>query len=210
MAQVDLGANQSLTFTGTGTSNNRNEISGAITGTGSSGLTKSGTGTLLLSNVGLSSDFAGPTVLLQGRLQLGAANQIPDGSNLVLSGGVFDTGGFSDTIGALTLAGTVTIDFQLTDSVSLLFADSHSQLWNLGTLNIINFTPGADFLRFGSDSSGLTAGQLAQISFNGVQASINAAGFVQPVPEPGIASALLLTIGLIAATRRHRSDTGSI
>jgi autotransporter-associated beta strand protein len=212
MAQIDLGASQSLTVTGTGTGvSTRNEISGTISGTGTSGLNKAGTGTLLLSNATLSkSDYIGPTTLLQGRLQLGAADQIPDGSTLVLSGGVFDTGGFSDTVGALSLAGTVTIDFGLSNSVFLLFGDSHSQLWNAGTLNIINFTPGADFLRFGSDSNGLTADQLAQISFNGAQASIDSAGFVQPVPESGTASVMLMALGFVVGGSRLRKRDAAV
>ena len=166
MAQIDLGTNHVLTFDGTGSSaTTRNEIRGGITGN-SSGLTKTGPGTLLLANPGLESDYSGPTTVVSGRLQLGRANQIPNASKLALNGGVFDTGGFSDTMGALILGGSATIDFGTTNTVSLIFGDSHLELWSVGTLNITNFTVGADTLRFGSDASALTVGQLAQISFD--------------------------------------------
>lgn len=205
MAQIDLGTNHVLTFDGTGTSaTTRNEIRGGITGN-SSGLIKTGTGTLLLDNPGvLESDYSGATTVVSGRLQLGRANQIPDASKLVLNGGTFDTGGFSDTMGALILGGNATIDFGTTNTVSLVFGDSHLELWGVGTLTITNFTVGADTLRFGTDASALTVGQLAQISFNGVPASISSTGFVQPIPEPGVPAMILSGLGLLGFYRRHR------
>jgi autotransporter-associated beta strand protein len=203
MAQIDLGTNHVLTVDGTGTSpTTRNELSAGITGT-LSGLTKAGTGTLVLNNPGLQSDYTGPTTILSGRLQLGRANQIPDASKLVLNGGIFDTGGFSDVLGALLLGGSATIDFGFSDAVSLQFADSHLELWGSGTLNIINFSPGADTLRFGSNSSALTAPQLAQISFNGMPASISSTGFLIPIPEPGVPTTILLGLGILGFQRRH-------
>jgi len=205
MAQIDLGTNHVLTVDGTGTSApTRNELSAGITGT-LSGLTKAGTGTLVLNNPGLESDYTGPTTLLSGRLQLGRANQIPNASKLILNGGLFDTGGFSDVLGALLLGGNATIDFGFSDSVSLQFADSHLELWGAGTLNIVNFTPGADTLRIGSNASGLTLSQLDQISFNGVPASITSMGFVVPVPEPGVPVTILSSLGVLGFHRRHRN-----
>ncbi len=209
MAQVDLGDDRVLTFDGTGTSaTTRNEIRGKITGTlgFTAGLTKTGTGTLLLDN---SDDvnpnaYTGPTIVQNGKLQLGRANQIPDTSKLVLNGGTFDTGGFSDTMGALVLGGSATIDFGTTNTVSLVFGDSHLELWSVGTLNITNFTVGADTLRFGTDASALTVGQLAQISFNGMPASISSTGFVQPIPEPGVPAIILSGLGVFGFYRRHR------
>ena len=209
MAQIDLGTNHVLTVDGSGTSDTtRNELSAGITGT-LSGVTKAGTGTLVLSNPGLESDYTGPTTLMSGRLQLGRANQIPNASKLVLNGGLFDTGGFSDVLGALLLGGSATIDFGFSDAVSLEFADSHLELWGAGTLNVINFTPGADTLRFGANASALTAAQLEQISFNGMPASISSTGFLAPIPEPGVPVTILSGLGILGFHRRHRNRRAS-
>jgi autotransporter-associated beta strand protein len=204
LAQIDLGSSHVLTVDGTGnTPTSRNEIKGGITGTLTSGLTKAGAGTLLLDNAGPASDYTGPTTLLNGRLQLGRANQIPDTSKLVLTGGTFDTGGFSDTLGALLLNGNATIDFGVSDVVSLIFSDSDLELWSMDTLTILNFTVGADTLRVGTDASGLTATQLAQINFNGTPATITSTGFLVPVPEPGVSAALLSSLGVFGFYRRR-------
>lgn len=206
LAQIDIGTNQVLTVDGTGTTAAaRNEIRGSITGM-TSGLTKAGTGTLLIDNQGTASSYTGPTTLLNGRLQLGRADQIPDTSKLVLNGGVFDTGGFSDTIGALVLGGNATIDLGVSDVVSLIFGDSDLELWSAGTLTILNYTPGSDSLRFGTDASALTAAQLAQITFDGTAATITSTGFLVPVPEPGVSVVLLSSLGIFGFHRRRRNQ----
>ena len=169
-------------------------------------MTKTGTGTLLLDNPGLESDYSGPTTVVNGRLQLGRANQIPNASKLVLNGGTVGTGGFSDTLGALVLGGAATIDFGTTNPVLLGFGDSHLELWSVGTLSITNFTVGADTRRFGSDANALTVRQLAQISFDGMPASISSTGFLQPIPEPGVPAIILSGLGVLGFCRRHRRD----
>lgn len=206
-AYVDLGGN-ALTVDGTGTTaTTRNEIRGNITGSTGSGLTKAGTGTLLLDNTDTDfpSNYTGPTTISNGRLQLGRSNQIPDASKLVLNGGTFDTGGFSDTMGALVLGGNATIDFGVTDVVSLIFSDSDLELWSAGTLTILNYTQGADSLRFGTDASALTSAQLAQITFNGTAATITSTGFLVPVPEPSVSAALLSCLSVFGFNRRRRN-----
>jgi autotransporter-associated beta strand protein len=206
VAQIDLGGGNVLTVGGTGnTATTRNEIKGGITGTTTSGLTKAGTGTLLLDNAGLPSDYTGPTTILSGRLQLGRANQIPNTSKLVLNGGTFDTGGFSDTLGPLLLNGDATIDFGISDMVSLIFSESEFELWGAATLTILNYTPGEDSLRIGTNASGLTQTQLAQINFNGTPATITNTGFLVPVPEPGVSTALLASLSILGFHRRHRN-----
>lgn len=204
LAQVDLDNDRVLTIDGTGTtSTTRNEIRGGISGTATSGVTKIGTGTLLLDNPGLPSDYTGPTTVVNGRLQLGRPNQIPNASKLVLNGGIFDTGGFSDTLGALRLGGSATIDFGTSDTVSLILGDSHLELWSAGTLNILGFNAGLDTLRFGTDANGLTTSQLAQISFDGIAATISNMGFVQPIPEPGVSAIILAGLLVVGSHRRH-------
>lgn len=80
-------------------------LSGAVTG--STSFSKTGAGTLELTNTG--NAWTGTTFIDSGTLRLGASNVIPQ-SNLTVkrangssANGVFDLGGFSETIGGLTL-----------------------------------------------------------------------------------------------------------
>src|SRR5205823_980384 len=82
-------------------------ISGPITGTGTTGLIKTGAGILVLSSTGNS--WTGATTVNGGLLQLGAAEVIPNTSALVVaSTGNFDLKGFTETVASLTGAGMVT------------------------------------------------------------------------------------------------------
>ncbi len=79
---------------------------------------------------------AAPVILRGGTLALAAANRISDAASLALSsGGVFSTGGFSETLGALTLGSDATIDLGAGASI-LHLADSSASLWSPGTLTI--------------------------------------------------------------------------
>ena len=84
---------------------------------------------------------------------------------------VFNTGGFSETLGALTLTvATTTAHIDLGTGASVLhFADSSAATWS-GFLEIDEWSGspaggGPDELFFGSTSSGLTGGQFADITF---------------------------------------------
>ncbi len=182
--------------------NGANTLSGTVTVNG-------GTLTLAASSGSALGSVSSLTVNSGGTLQLGASNQINDSATTTLNGGTFNTGGLSEHVGALTLQSTSTIDLSSGASV-IAFANSHSISWT-GTLNIYNWsgTPwtggGTDELFFGTDSTGLTATQLADIQFYSgtgtgaytVGALILANGEVVPVPEvrtflPGVLALLVL------------------
>ena len=79
---------------------------GKITGT--TGLTKNGSGTATIANTG-GNDYTGPTAVNAGTLVLGADNVIGDGSAVSVSGGAtLNIGAQNDATGALTLVdGTI-------------------------------------------------------------------------------------------------------
>ncbi len=81
------------------------KLSGALTGTGTSGLTKTGAGTLELTNTG--NNYSGATTIIGGALRISAAGALSANSNLVLNGGVLElnNANFSQTLG--TAAGQV-------------------------------------------------------------------------------------------------------
>src|SRR5262249_40964183 len=79
------------------------------------------------------------------------------------------------------------------------FANSSAVTWTTGAiLNLANWNPNTTFLRFGTDSTGLTSAQLSQIEFNGSglgTATLDSQGYViSPVPEPSC----VLLIGAVA------------
>ncbi len=81
-------------------------LSGVVTGTGGAGLTSQGAGTLVLTNAG--NDYGGDTTVWGGTLQLGSSEVIPDASVVVITQGVLDINGRTETVGGLTLGADVT------------------------------------------------------------------------------------------------------
>jgi autotransporter-associated beta strand protein len=158
--------------------------------------------------LGITVDQAIPSssslILLNGSDIGGASDQVSN------TPPVFNTGGHNQTFNQLFLAGLNsliprTIDFNnghgsLTfagNSSSLVWTSTPSVVWgdsNPGaiTLVITNFQLGTTQLRFGTTSSGLTAGQLAQIKFadyTNAPGQISSSGYVTPiVPQPIINS----------------------
>jgi autotransporter-associated beta strand protein len=204
------------------------------TGINGIGLTLDNTGTLVL---GGTNSYAGTTTINHGTLvltgsvdgttgiaipdgtlRLGAANRIADSATLTLTTGTFDSAGFSDTLGAVTLAGSARIALGAGASI-LHFADSSSAPWN-GLLSVADWSGspgggGTDQLFFGNNTAGLTANQLAQIQFidpfgpgSGVTgARILATGELVAIPEPSITCISLLGgIGLLCARRGQRFE----
>ena len=135
-----------------------------------------------------------------GELELNGANAI-NGANIeVLSTHnlLLDVNSSQLSMGAVSLgAGVLTIDVDagVTD---LFFADSSAQTWGGGTVAINGFQEGV--IKFGSDSSGLTSGQLAAI--DGGIYGLTGLGYLTVVPEPATLGLVLFGgVGLLAARR---------
>ncbi len=159
-----------------------------------------------------------------GTLSLGASHRINNNVDIELSGGTFDTGGFSERVDTLTLSASSTIDLG-SGSSTLLFSDSSAETWDSSAiLSITNWSGstsggGTDVIRFGNNTSALTTTQLNQIRF------VNPVGFnpgiynaiilsngeiVPVVPEPStiIFGGLLVAVGLCDLYRRYRRKRG--
>jgi len=128
---------------------------------GSAGITKTGAGTIVISG---SNTYTGDTNISNGILMLGADNVIPDTSDVVLNGGTFDTNGYDDTAGNLTLDTTSTINLAGGNSI-INFSTMNN---NAGTLSVWNWdgiagtTGGNDQLIFNTNFG---AGPFANIDF---------------------------------------------
>lgn len=206
------GSAASWTKYGTGTL----EFSGGTANT-YTGQTIINAGTLRLNKASGVDAISGSSITVNsgGTLLLSQHNQIKNSTNLILNGGTFSTGdttGFSEKLGTLTLSANSTIN--LGTGIHLLqFDDSSALAWS-GTLTIYGWTgtigttgtQGKIF--FGSNASGLTALQLAQISFNGFGpgAILLSSGELVPVaiPEAGPVFAAIALAALFAWRERKR------
>lgn len=174
---------------------------GNIVGVG--GLTKGGTGTLFLGGTNANT-FSGGTIINVGAIVATKANALGSGGLTLSPGTTFNAGGFNQTLGALTVAGSgARLDFGALAGTNILsFANSSGLSW-AGTLTIFNFDPNTDRLRFGTSATGLTFSQLTDITFNGFApgALIDPLGYVT-VPEPSTLCLCFLG-GLTLALRRN-------
>ncbi|MEP9359555.1 autotransporter-associated beta strand repeat-containing protein [Sphingomonas sp. KR3-1] len=96
---VELGAQLTI-----GAGNADSSFAGVLTGT--SGITKTGTGTLILSGA---NSYGGTTVLTGGTLRLAAGGTLGTGNVSMTSGTTLDLAGIATTIGTLAGGGTVAI-----------------------------------------------------------------------------------------------------
>lgn len=116
----------------TGGSNASTTYDGNIMGTG--GLTKTGTGTMVLSGT---NSYSGATTISGGTLALGNDNVLSNNSSLILNGGTLAVNGYNDTVGTLTLSASSTIDF---NSITSVFTISSFSSTVNGILTIDNWT----------------------------------------------------------------------
>ena len=135
--------------------------------------------------------YTGATTINAAKiLILGASGTIPDGSGLSLAGTLKTgaTSGFSETIGTLTVTDNATIVLG-TGVHSLTFSNSSAVTWTAAkTLTITGWTGSsaegstAGKIFVGTDNTGLTLAQLAQITFTGhpVGAKILPSGEIIP------------------------------
>lgn len=173
-------------------------------------------GKLLLSGEdGILEIGAGGLKITFGRLQYnGSGNHIADDAPVELSGGSqLNFAGYSETMGVLTLSGNATgFGGDHTTGGDIHFANSSAATWVPGAvLTLTTFESSAvPTYYFGSDTTGLTANQLAQIRFvDGVTGAISPAGWdpagnglLVPVPEPMTIS--LLVVGGLAMLKRRK------
>jgi len=187
--------------------------SGTVTYSGANG------GTIVLSGA---NTYTGPTAVgVSGdtnfRLTLGAANTIASSSRVIMAGGTLDPDGFHHVMSSTTLGLTAssTIDFT-SGAAEMDFANSSGVAWIAAlTLNLVatghgNWNQNGDHLEIGTDATGLTSAQLAEIEFNGTDlgdAAIDANGYIydtaQPIPEPSTVVLSLLGLGALWTIRRR-------
>ena len=207
--------------------NNQNvTYASALGSSNTAGLTKSGSGSLVLSgnntftgNVSVNAGtltanatsgkalggITGITVNSGGTLLLGAANQIKSTAAVTLAGGTFQLGGaFNETAGSLTLSSNSTIDFGAGFGASTL---DFGTTYNGGgfKLTVSNFGVGDTLILGGDQTTNLSNTNLFGFS-SGFSAVYNGSSFttITAVPEPGTIAAGLALVGFIAWRERRR------
>ncbi len=186
---VVTASGKNLTIDGTGSTT---FSTAAISGAGS--VVKNGAGNLTYS---FANTYTGSTTLNAGTLTLGATTAIATagtGGGVILNGGTYSSGSSTGfTVGTSSLnMGTLTLTENTALSLgtgghSLYFAASNGVGWTNGkTLAITGWTGSAGTtgtagkIFIGSSSSGLTAGQLLQITINSSEVEQLSTGEIVP------------------------------
>lgn len=138
---------------------------------------KSGAGTVSFSHSG--NNHKGLFTIKAGRIMLAADNTMNADNPVVLDGGALDMGTVANTVGTLKVSGTG--GTLALGTGTLAFANSSAVAWS-GTLTLAG-TLVEQSVRFGTDSSGLTAEQLSAIEYNGDRSvRINSSGYLTAKP----------------------------
>jgi autotransporter-associated beta strand protein/T5SS/PEP-CTERM-associated repeat protein len=104
LVTLNSGSITNGTLTGSSYSLQSGTVSAVLAGSGS--LTKSGAGTVTLSG---QNSYTGGTIISRGTLKLGSDDRLADSGDVTVSGGTLDLGGYSDTLGLVTLnSGSIT------------------------------------------------------------------------------------------------------
>lgn len=181
-------------------------VTGVISNSSASdvaGIDKNGSGTLTL---GGNNTFTGAVTINAGTVAISASERIGNSNVLVLAGGTFSVGTFTETLGTLDLTaagGTLNIG----SGGKFLFADSSALDWNGGLLSISGTFASGSSIKFGSAAGTLTGSQLASISIAGFNnVALDSSGFLtaSAIPEPSAYAALAGAGMLGLATMRRR------
>lgn len=145
----------------------------------------------------------GVTIDADGTLRLAASHQIADATTLTFDGGLFDAGGFTESLGALAVgAEGGTIDFG-GEGGALTFASLSSIV---GTLEVTGWNNAASITFL--DWSGWDAAALEKVSFDGAWSFDEETGTFSAaaIPEPSAAAALMgaAVLGLAVLRNRRR------
>ncbi len=185
--------------------------------TSAGSLIKSGGGVLTLN--GSANSYTGNTTITAGELNLAPSSNATFVSQIILNGGTLSTTSIPSSV-TFTSSSTLNLNANSTlalgsNAHTLTFAASNGVTWAGATLTITGWsgTAGASGsagkIFVGSDATGLTAGQLAKISFSGYvgAAAILSTGEIVPeaistptISITGTLSALSTTYGTASST----------
>lgn len=153
-------------------------ISAIIEGT--AGLTKAGTGTLILSGV---NTYSGTTIVNSGELRWGVSNALGSSDLTVNSGGTVNMQGFNDTVGTITLnRGTINISYSAgPPATTSLKTGTGGFITTGGTVNSWpGIGLGGNFV-YNTDSGNETTATIASVDFNGGNRTFTIADGVQAI-----------------------------